>query len=436
MLAKKNILASFFIKGLSVAISLILLPLTISYVNPTQYGIWLTLSSIVAWFSFFDIGLTQGLRNKFAEAKATGQKELAQIYISTTYAILTIVFGVVWLLFLIVNNFLDWSNLLSIPEKLQHEISILAVIIFTYFCFQFVLKIINTLLIADQRPAKAGLIDLVGQIASLIFIVILTKTTQGSLIYLGIALCLAPILVLMISNIYLFKGEYEVYKPSFKKVRFKYAKSLFNLGIVFFIIQVAGIIQFQTANIIIIKNFGASNVTAYNIVFKYFGILNMIYAIFLTPFWSASTEAFLKNEISWIKNSMKKYSFINYSLFAISILMLLFSNFIYDFWIGKDKVHIDFWLTFWGFMFINFSMFVGKYSSFLNGISALRLQFISCIISPFIYIAAAILLIKIFHLGIYSIYIAAILANFNGFILAPLQYYMIIEKNKKGIWIK
>lgn len=64
--AKKNILASFIIKGLSIAISLVLVPLTINYINPTQYGIWLTLSSIVAWFSFFDIGLTQGLRNKFA----------------------------------------------------------------------------------------------------------------------------------------------------------------------------------------------------------------------------------------------------------------------------------------------------------------------------------------------------------------------------------
>ncbi len=83
--AKKNIIASFFIRGISIAISLILVPLTINYVNPSRYGIWLTLSSIIAWFSFFDIGLTQGLRNKFAEAKAKGNDELAQIYVSTTF---------------------------------------------------------------------------------------------------------------------------------------------------------------------------------------------------------------------------------------------------------------------------------------------------------------------------------------------------------------
>ena len=53
--AKKNILATFIFKGCSIAISLILVPLTINYINPTQYGIWITLSSIVGWFAFFDI---------------------------------------------------------------------------------------------------------------------------------------------------------------------------------------------------------------------------------------------------------------------------------------------------------------------------------------------------------------------------------------------
>src|SRR4029079_7746068 len=64
--AKKNILASILIKGLSISVSLILVPLTIDYLNPSRYGIWLTLSSIVGWFVFFNVGLTQGLRNRFA----------------------------------------------------------------------------------------------------------------------------------------------------------------------------------------------------------------------------------------------------------------------------------------------------------------------------------------------------------------------------------
>ncbi len=112
--AKKNIIASFVIKGLSILISLILVPLTINYVNPSRYGIWLTISSIVVWFSFFDIGLTQGLRNKFAEARAKNDDSIAQVYVSTTFAILSLIFFVIWCIFFMFNNYLNWDKILNI----------------------------------------------------------------------------------------------------------------------------------------------------------------------------------------------------------------------------------------------------------------------------------------------------------------------------------
>ena len=59
--------------------------MTINYLNPTRYGIWLTVSSIIGWIAFFDLGLANGFRNKFAEAKAQGRLELAREYLSTTY---------------------------------------------------------------------------------------------------------------------------------------------------------------------------------------------------------------------------------------------------------------------------------------------------------------------------------------------------------------
>lgn len=434
--AKKNIISSFFIKGLSIGISLISLPLALNYVSTSGYGIWLTLSSIVAWFGFFDIGLTQGLRNKFAEAKATGNDPLAQIYVSTTYAVLGIIFFTIWIIFLILNNHLNWAKILNVPSGMQSEISILALIVFTYFCITFVLKIITTILLADQETAKSSLVDIIGQVISLSFIFILVKTTEGSLIRLGLGLCVAPILVLIITNIFLFRGIYRKYRPRISKINFKYTKSLFNLGLVFFLIQFAGIVQYQTANIIIARHFGISDVTSYNIVFKYFGVLNMVFSIFLLPFWSASTEAYHKNDIQWIRNGIKKYNILNLLFILIGIVMLVSSSTVYRLWLGEGKVNIVFTLSLWGFLYFNVILFGGKYVSFLNGISALRIQFISSAISPFLYIALALLLINYFKMGVSSLFIASVIANFNAFLLAPLQYYKIIVQKKKGIWLK
>jgi len=433
--AKKNILFSFIIKGLSICISLVLVPLLINYINASRYGIWLTLSSIVAWFSFFDIGLTQGLRNKFAESKAKNDVKGAQIYISTTYAVLGIIFGLLWIIFLIVNNFLNWSTLLKLPQDMASEVSILAIIVFTYFCLLFVLKIIITINVADQKPARASVIDLLGQCASLIFIFILVKTTKGSLIWLGVGLCLAPILAYIGATFYFFKNEYAIYRPKFSLIDFSFTKSLFNLGLTFFIIQIAAVIQFESANIIIARNFGTAQVTSYNIVYKYFGMLTMLFTIFLTPFWSASTEAYFKNDYQWIRNSIKKYNMLNVIIFLLSIVMLALSDRIYTLWLGKNKVHIDFILSFWGFVFVAFNIYGSKYVNLLNGISALKLQFWISLGTPILYVIVAVVLIKYYRMGPESLFIASVVANVN-IIVAPIQYYQIIVKNKKGIWVK
>ncbi|WKX78165.1 hypothetical protein [Zobellia laminariae] len=93
--AKKNILASFLIKGTSILIGFYMVPLTIGYVDKEQYGVWLTLSSVVGWFSFFDIGLGSGLRNKLALALANDEMEKAKSYVSSTYAILGMIISAI-----------------------------------------------------------------------------------------------------------------------------------------------------------------------------------------------------------------------------------------------------------------------------------------------------------------------------------------------------
>ncbi|MEZ4993472.1 MAG: MATE family efflux transporter [Saprospiraceae bacterium] len=434
--AKKNIISGVFIKGGSIVVSLLMVPLTIGYVDTTGYGIWLTISSIIAWFNFFDVGLTQGLRNKFAEALALEQYDLAQTYVSTTYALLTLIFSGVWLLLLIANQFIDWATIVNAPAGMRDEINLLAFIVFTYFCLRFVLRVITTILIADQQPSRSSLIDLMGQIISLAFVVILVNTTHGSLVYLGIALCLSPILVLVATSIFFFRKGYARYRPNLSKVDFSKAGELFNLGIKFFVIQVANVIQYQTANVLIANNFGPGEVTSYNIVYKYFGLLNMAFVIFLTPFWSASTEAYLKGDIHWIKRAMKKYNHLGLLLFAGGLVMLFLASDIYRLWLGEGTVDIPFALSMWGLIYFTAALFATKYVFFLNSISALRIQFYTSMITPLIFIAVTILFIKHYQMGVYAIFIASLIGGFNGIVIAPIQYYQVIHRSKKGIWIK
>jgi len=432
---KKNIISSFFIKGLSITISLVMVPMTIHYVNPSQYGIWLTLSSIVGWVSFFDIGFTNGFRNKFAIALSNGDDILARHYVSTIYITLSLIFLTVWFSFCIVNYWIDWSSILNINKVIASQVSFVAIIVFTYFCLQFVLKILNTIITADQKPAKAALLDTISQLFSLLIIFLLTKFTNGSLINLSLALSVSPIVVLTIASFWLFSHDYKKYKPSLKLSQFKYVKDILNLGLIFFVIQIAGIIQFQTTNFLIAHFFGTYDVTSYNIAFKYFSVLNMGFSILLLPYWSAVTEAYSKSDIIWIINSKNKYLKMWGICFILGIIMLIFAPFIYDLWIGKGVVNVPTSVSLWVFIFVITSTFGGIYVAITNGIGAIRIQFYMCLISPLIFLSISFFLIKHFSLGISSILIASVLSNINGFIVAPIQCNKIL-KGKQGIWIK
>ena len=121
----KHIGWSMFYKIGSIIANFLLVPLTINYLDIENYGIWLTLISFIGWFSFFDIGLGNGLRNKFAEAKSFGNYKDAQAFVSTAYfTIGSISFGMV-LVILGINQFTNWAQLFNTNASLQEELSLL-----------------------------------------------------------------------------------------------------------------------------------------------------------------------------------------------------------------------------------------------------------------------------------------------------------------------
>jgi len=429
--AKKNIVLIAFIKGCSIAVSLLIVPITIHYVNPTRYGIWLTLTSIVGWFSFFDIGLGHGLRNKFAEAVTKENFELARIYVSTTYAIMAIIISIILLIFCCINPFLNWANILNTPSGMEEELRLLALIVFVFFCIQFVLRLITTIITANQQPAKASVFDFLGSLFSLTLIFILTKTTSGNLIYLGTVFSITPVLVLISSSLWFYTHQYKKFAPSFKYIKFHYARDLMSLGIKFFIIQMAGVILYQTSNIIIAQLFGPEQVTPYNIAYKYFSIVTMAFSIIMMPFWSATTEAWINKDIPWIKNTINKLVVVWGLIAFATLVMLVFSNFIYRMWVGKEiKVPISISIVIAGYVIIN--GWCNIFSQFLNGVGKIKLQLYSSLIGAVINIPIAIFLGK--HLGIYGIILSTCFLGLINAVWSPIQYRKILTNRAKGIW--
>jgi len=424
---KKNIVGMLLLKGGNILIGLLLVPMTLDYVDSDTYGIWLTLSSMIAWISFFDIGINNGLKNKLTEALARGDMDLGKKYVSTTYAILSIIFIPLMFILLIANKFIDWNSLLNLPNASAEGLVIACAIIITYFCINFILSTVNIVLMADQRPADASLRQFIQQLISLAIIYVLTLTTKGNLTNLCLGLCAAPILVIAIFNFTLFSGRYKLIAPSIKSIDFSVAPSLLKLGVQFFIIQIAAVIQYQMINFLIMRYYGASEVTSYNIAFKYFSVLTMVWSILTTPLWAAVTDAITRNDYQWIRNCQKKYLQM-FLLFALGgVVMLGASSVVYDIWVG-DKVSVTFILSAFVLLYSLVMMFGTIFVMIVNGSGQLKIQMYASLVSPFVFVGIFFICAKVFEVGIISVLIAAIVSNFNGLILAPVQCRNMLKK--------
>ena len=429
-----NVILSSFGSGISLLTSLLIVPLTINYVNPTQYGIWMALSSVIGWISVVNLGLGNGFRNKYAEAKAKKDIILARQYLSTTYFAISCIILSSLLIIHITNTFLDWSSILKISPEYKNELRDVFGIVATFFCLNMVLRLFNTMLIADQNPGFASLIDTIGNLCSLLAIYLLSRFTTGSLYNLALYFSGIPCLVILIASIIAFMfSKYKIYAPSLFYVRFSLVKDILNLGIKFFIIQICIIATFQIINIVISREIGPTAVTQYNISYKYFYVLYTMFSIIVSPYWSAFTDAYVQNDYHWMKNSIKTLEKCCILAFLLGILMLVLSDWFYTIWIG-DSVDVPFLLSLQTMLLVLSLIIANTYMLPINGIGTLKIQlivFVFSALSSWFFITIACRL-----WGLYGIAITPMIIYILQAIMGKVQITKILNKKASGIWMK
>lgn len=431
--AKKHIFISVLIKALSIIINLAYVPLLLDYLGKEEYGIWLTLTSIITWFSFFDIGLGNGLRNNFALAIAQNNHQLARKYVSTTYALLSIIFSAALIIFFIFAHFINWAGVFNTNSIPSTTLLNLALIVFSFFFLRFVFQLIGVILLADQKPSINSSFNVISNLICLIIIYILKSTIESSLPLLGLILSGIPVLVLIIASLYFFSTRYKQYAPSIKYVDFKESRNLLNLGIKFFILQASGIIMYSTTNLLITQFSAPEDVTVYNISYKMFSVFTMLYGIILTPMWSATTEAFAVNDLNWIRKFIGKMQKLGFAMVILISIALIFSNQIYHAWIG-DRVIVPFSVSVLVSINTLIYLMTAVYVSFQNGIGKIKLTLYWVVIEIIIYLPISYLFAIVLNFGFIGILIAAILCELPGKAIQIIQYHKVINQRAVGIW--
>jgi len=434
---KLSLILNFIVRISMILISLALVPLLIDYLGKDKYGIWLTISAVIAWFNYFDLGLGNGFRNKLTEALSKKKGQEIINLISSTYFVITVISTLLILVYLIALPYVDWSRILNFTKFKSDEVNNSVSILFFSFFIIFILKLVGLVYASLQLTFVDNLVKSISRLFYfLIILVIIKLNINSSLINVSIASVLPIIIVYLFLSIYFYVVKHPLLFPQLFKAKLATVKSVMKLGLNFFIIQLGCLVLYSTDNIIIAKLLSPSVVTDYNISYKYFNIPSIFFSLFIATHWSALTDALVKHDFKWIKSKIRIFNFI-FILFCIGLVVFYFLfDFVINLWIGKNIINKSNMLNINMVIYFAISAFANIYMYVINASGKLQVQTFSYVIIVLINIPLSILFVKYYNMGASGVILASSICLLILAILMPIQYTKIINNKAKGIWIR
>lgn len=373
-----NISGSFIIKGIALGISLFTMPAYLHYFEDERVlGVWFTVISILNWILTFDLGIGNGLRNNLVKAIYENDDDKAKKYISSAYIIIGLISTLVIFSGYIFIGILNWNSILNVSALVISNNVLIKTVrwIFIGIIFQFLLKLIISILNAMQKTALASSLSLISSVLLLVYILLFKgKNIETNLLNLAIVNILTINIPLLIATFMVFMTSLKNARPSFKSFEKKYAIDVVRLGGVFFWVQIAFMIISSTDQVIITSLFGPQYVVEYQMYYKIFWVYVSVFTLITNPIWSAVTKAYAEKRFKWIEKTYNivKKSAVLLTMFCIGTVLIL--QLIFNIWLGSNTIEVNYLYAFVFSINASVVIYVMAESAIANGIGILKVQ--------------------------------------------------------------
>lgn len=422
---KKNIIYSFLLKLFSIGLSFVLLPLTVHYLTEVEYGIWVTLFTIMNWVNFLDMGLGLGLRNKLSEAVSKNNLNEIRLYLSTGIFAMIGMGSILLIIFIIGIQLVNMQSIFNTKIISEQDLYISTLCTGIFVIVAFVLSVINQIYYAYQKAAITGAIQIVHNLIMLIIVYYLTLQPTHKLFYFVLSFGMAILSSRIIFIIDFFRKNKNII-PQFKDLELDKLKNISSLGIKFFVIQIVCIAMFSSSNILITQCLGPEYIRSYDIVFKIFSLITMAHGLICAPLWNAYTDAYIKKDFGWIKSNIKKMIYIMIPIILGSIILVWKIEWVIKIWIKDTNVLIPQYLTIFMGVYVIIYCWNNIWATFLNGIGNINIQLYASIVSVLIMLPLSWYLMK--EIGVSGMICAIFISLFLSGIPQMLQVCFLLKK--------
>jgi O-antigen/teichoic acid export membrane protein len=330
--------AAVITKVIGIGTMFVSVPLVYGQLGTEQFGLWMTITSIVVAMQFADLGIGNGLLNMIAVANARDNREYARRAVTSSIGILAMLGMVVLAFFGILYPFVDWTKIYSLSTPaLGSEAGIATAIMVACLALNLPLLTAQRVQMGYQDGFKANVWISLGSALSLAGVLFCSRMEAGLPAFVLAALG-GPVVAAALCWIYEFLLARPWLFPSCRYFDATTGKRVVKDGAIWTLFQLMAFIGIALDNLIISYFFGVEAVAKYAVMSKLLTGL-LIAQMLSAPLWPAFAEAIERGDLAWARRTFQRSMAICAGLgLAGGAVMAFLSPWIIQWWVGGELI--------------------------------------------------------------------------------------------------
>ena len=384
------------------------MPAMLRRLGPAELGVWLVLLSVFQWITFFDLGVAAGARNEMARAFASQDARRVRQAMATGLFYTVIISSVLALGCIAIGTLTPAIRLLEQVSFHGQSSGAAIWIVALGSCSAFALNFIQMIYAAEQRAAAVSYFAAVSNLLFLVLIYwwplsVMQDLNQISSLYL-ISMVAANLSLVL----WFFRGRGDIV-PSLGDIQPEMRERILGFGIRIFVIQIAAMVVFTTARILVSSFLAPAEVVVYDSAFKLFSVITMVHSLLLGNFWSSFTEAHSVGDWAWLRLRVRQLQWLTVPVFLSCMLLALIAPWIIQHWMTRAQVGaFGLYLSF--AILTTLSAWSNVFAYFLNGIGDTKVQLRTSLLALATHLPCCYLFTKVLNMGLTGINIGTIVS--------------------------
>lgn len=303
---KQGATATMLSKGIVLAVNAISIPITIRYLGPENFGVWVAISTALSMLLTLDLGVANSLTNFLSEAYARDDRDHASTYTTTALAVMVSVDVLVAFIAWWIWPSLQWDRVFHLSSVADAPVVGRAVAVaLAIFLIGLPAGLAPKILGAYQELRIANLFIAAGSLLNLVSIVVLIRLHAG-LVALVAASSAALVAANLLALVWIFLFSKPWLVPRLRHLQRLAARRMMQSGSEFFVLQIAGLIVFNSDNLVVTHYLGPVEVASYSVAWRLVGYAAIAQTLIAPALWPAFSEAFARGDLPWIRRTFRR----------------------------------------------------------------------------------------------------------------------------------